>query len=128
MPVQVLLVDDCDFLRTAIAGLLMTDGSITVVGQAANGAEGLELVNLLQPQVIVTDLEMPVMDGAEFIARQLQIRYLPIIIFSAVNQNSPLAVRARQAGAVAHLRKPLAIAEVVAQQSLLKAEILAQHR
>lgn len=117
-------MDDSSFLRAAIAGLLSQDGRILITGCAANGVEGLALIASQCPDVVVTDLEMPVMDGAEFIARQLLKLYLPMIIFSAVRFDSPLAARARAAGAYACVAKPLKMDELPAQQQLLKDKIL----
>lgn len=94
-----------------------------MVGQASNGQEALQLVESLKPDVVVTDLEMPVMDGAEFIAQQLQRRFLPMIVFSAVRYDSPLSIRARKSGAVAHVVKPTAMGDVQEQQRLLRDQI-----
>lgn len=122
---RVLLVDDCRFLRAAVTGLLSGDERIQIVGTAENGQEALLRVEEFQPDVVVTDLEMPVMDGAEFITRQLERRRLPIIVFSAALPDNPLALQARQAGVADFLSKPLQMAEVSVQKDVLRASILA---
>ena len=127
-PVRVLLVDDCRFLRTALSGLLESDHRIQVVATAENGQQALLYVEQFRPDVVVTDLEMPVMDGAEFVSLQMGRRRLPIIVFSAVAPESPLAMAARQAGASQFLCKPRQIADVGAQQESLKSSILAASR
>src|SRR5690606_37808875 len=63
MPVRVLIVDDSAFMRRAISRVLGADADIRVVGQAANGEEGVAKVKELRPDVVVLDLEMPVLDG-----------------------------------------------------------------
>ncbi|MBN9416895.1 MAG: response regulator [Candidatus Eremiobacteraeota bacterium] len=126
-PVRVLLVDDCRFLRTALTGLLGSDHRIQVVAAAENGQQALLYVEQFRPDVVVTDLEMPVMDGAEFVSQQMGRRRIPIIVFSAVAPESPLALRARQAGATHFLCKPRQMADVGAQQESLKSSILAAY-
>lgn len=64
-PIRVLLVDDQGLFRGAIASVLDRQADMTVVGEAANGLEALEQAHTLQPDVIVMDVEMPVMDGVE---------------------------------------------------------------
>lgn len=64
-PIRVLLVDDQGLFRGAVAGVLDRQPDMTVVGEAANGLEALEAAHELQPDVIVMDVEMPVMDGVE---------------------------------------------------------------
>ena len=64
-----MLADDHSIVRRGLASLLSTEPDIEVVGEAANGREAVELVDRLQPDVILMDLEMPEMDGIEAIPR-----------------------------------------------------------
>ena len=64
-PIKTLLVDDQVLFREAISTLLSLDSSIEIVGEASNGVEALQLAAKSQPQVILMDLRMPVMDGVE---------------------------------------------------------------
>lgn len=122
--IKVLLVEDCPSLRTAVAALLSQDDRIEIVGVAQDGAQALQLVEDLSPDVIVTDLEMPNMHGADFVVQQMSRRAIPIIVFSALEMNDPLAELAMMGGAVDFLRKPIKIEEVLSQQQLLHAKIL----
>ena len=61
--VKVLIVDDSCFFRRVLSNLLEADPSISVVGQASNGLEAIELFQQLNPDVITMDIEMPKMDG-----------------------------------------------------------------
>ena len=64
-PIKTLLVDDQVLFREAISTLLSLDSSIEIVGEAGNGVEALQLAAKSQPQVILMDLRMPMMDGVE---------------------------------------------------------------
>jgi DNA-binding NarL/FixJ family response regulator len=63
--IRVLLADDHPIVRQGLAGLLRTDPSFDVVGEAATGAEALDLAHTLRPQVVVMDVSMPVMNGID---------------------------------------------------------------
>ena len=64
-PTRVLLVDDTALFRRAIATLVDAQPDLEVVGQADNGLEGVEQARRLQPDLVVMDMEMPVMTGIE---------------------------------------------------------------
>ena len=65
MSIRVLLVDDQQLVRTGFRMILADEGGIEVAGEAANGRQAIEMATALQPDVIVMDLRMPVMDGLE---------------------------------------------------------------
>jgi DNA-binding NarL/FixJ family response regulator len=64
-PLRVLLVDDHPLVRGGFAMILGVEGDIDVVGEAGNGAEAIERARTLRPDVILMDVQMPVMDGIE---------------------------------------------------------------
>lgn len=64
-PIRILLVDDRDLIRTAIAELIRAQDGLEVVGEAENGLEAVEKARALNPDVVVMDIEMPVMDGVQ---------------------------------------------------------------
>jgi DNA-binding NarL/FixJ family response regulator len=71
-PIRVLVVDDHDMLRTSLVYALDGYDGLRVVGEAANGEEAVRLCGLLQPDVVLLDLMMPVMNGvaaSQIIAR-----------------------------------------------------------
>jgi NarL family two-component system response regulator LiaR len=70
-PIQVLIVDDHAMVRKGIQALLNEYEDIEVIGEAANGLKAIELVDRLNPDVILIDLAMPVMDGIEAIKKIL---------------------------------------------------------
>jgi DNA-binding NarL/FixJ family response regulator len=61
--IRLLLVDDQDLIRRGMRALLKSDADLQVVGEAANGQEAIALVETLQPDVVLMDVRMPVMDG-----------------------------------------------------------------
>lgn len=65
----VVLVDDAEDLRVLVSRLLDRDGRFQVVGEAGDGAEGIDVVGRTVPDVVLLDLAMPVMDGLEALPR-----------------------------------------------------------
>jgi DNA-binding NarL/FixJ family response regulator len=100
----VLLVDDEPRLRGQL-GAVLGDYGITVLGEAGNGREGVELARRLRPDVVLMDLRMPELDGIA--ATRLLSELLPataVVVLSAYDD--PALVReAREAGASAYLVK-----------------------
>ena len=72
-PIRILIVDDHAILREGIRSLLERQEGIEVVGEAANGEEALERAALLEPDVVLMDVAMPVMDGLEATRRLLSV-------------------------------------------------------
>jgi two-component system, chemotaxis family, protein-glutamate methylesterase/glutaminase len=86
--VRLLLVDDSALVRDLLfRSISAFDSSIEVVGVAVNGRDGLEKLAALKPDVVVTDMDMPVMNGLEFIRQAMMQRPLPIIVLSSWTQN-----------------------------------------
>jgi DNA-binding NarL/FixJ family response regulator len=63
--INVLIVDDHELFRTALARLMKTFGKLNVVGEAANGKEALEFLKKNKVDVVLLDIEMPIMNGLE---------------------------------------------------------------
>lgn len=77
--VRVVIADDHAIMRVGIRNILSRSSEICVVGEASNGAEAIDLVNELNPDVLILDMEMPIMDGVE-VARRLQASNSPVRI------------------------------------------------
>ncbi len=65
METRILLVDDHEIVRHGLCSLLAKEDNLTVVGQAADGLEAIELVDQLDPDLIIMDMSMPNMNGIE---------------------------------------------------------------
>src|SRR5689334_12873178 len=107
---RVVVVDDSAYVRKAIRQMLSRSPFIEVVGTARDGAEALELVEELRPDVVTCDLNMPEMDGVAFVKAQMARRPVPIIIISIANQAGEQVLAALDAGALDFVQKPTALA------------------
>ena len=104
---RVLLVEDAPFLRYAFGRLLRMHGF--EVMEANDGREALECISAFRPELVVTDLMMPVMDGVELIERiraDPETATLPVVAITA-DATEQTERKARKAGAVAILTKPI---------------------
>jgi two-component system, chemotaxis family, protein-glutamate methylesterase/glutaminase len=108
--VRVLIVDDSAYVRKVVAQMLSRSPAIEVVGTARNGADALEMVEELRPDVVTCDLNMPVLDGIGFVTAQMRRRPLPIIIISIAAGAGAQVLAALDAGAVDFVQKPTALA------------------
>ena len=110
---RVLIVDDVPRVRRELRTVLPLAGDIEIVGEAANGSEAIYLSESLQPDVIVMDLEMPVMDGVEA-TRQIKSKwpYCRVVILT-IHDNKEEQKRAAQVGADFFLVKGAPIKDLV---------------
>jgi len=106
MSVRVLVVDDSGFFRKRVCEILNSVPEIEVVGTAANGREGIELVEKLKPDVVTMDYEMPVMDGVTAVRNIMASNPTPILMFSSLTyEGARVTLDALEAGAVDFLPK-----------------------
>ena len=105
--VRVLLVDDQPLFRTAISSLINAQDDFTVVGEAENGLIAVERAHELKPDLIVMDVEMPVMDGVE--ATRLLTEQMPAIkiVMLTVSDSEEHLFDAVRNGASGYLLKDL---------------------
>jgi DNA-binding NarL/FixJ family response regulator len=112
VPIRVLLCDDVEAFRALMRVSLSEDPGIEVVGEACNGEEGVAQVRDLQPDVVLLDLAMPVLDGLEAIPRMR--RFAPRARVVAFSGFEAVRMRARviAEGADAYLEKGVDLSEV----------------
>jgi DNA-binding NarL/FixJ family response regulator len=111
---RLLLADDEDNLRVSLKRVLEARG-MEVVGEAANGAEVLELCKHVDADVVLTDLRMPVMDGIEATRQISSLGPIPLVIILSAYSDPSLQEEARVAGASGWLLKGT-IARVLCEQ------------
>ncbi|MEX2660086.1 MAG: chemotaxis protein CheB [Acidimicrobiales bacterium] len=107
-PLRVLVVDDSPTARTLLSEILSADTSLSVVGQAADGVEAIELTKRLRPSIVVMDINMPGMDGFEATKRIMIEQPTPIVIVTAAYDSGEveISLQAVRAGALTATRKP----------------------
>jgi DNA-binding NarL/FixJ family response regulator len=111
--IRVLVVDDHAILRDGIRSLLERQAGITVVGEASNGREALDRVSELQPDIVLMDVAMPVMDGLEA-TRQIKKSFpLVRVLILTQHDNREYIGPVLQAGAVGYVLKRSGAREVV---------------
>ena len=106
--IKVLVVEDSPVVREFLVHVLSSDAEMEVIGTACDGAEALEAVERLKPDVITMDLHMPRMDGFEATRRIMETHPVPIVIVSGSSTAKEVATafHAVEAGALAVVRRP----------------------
>ncbi len=126
-PIRVLLVDDSATIRSLLATTLGADADLRVVGAAVNGRMGVDMVAADPPDIVLLDVEMPVMDGLMALReiRRIQPR-LPVLMFSSLTERGAKAtLDALLAGANDYAAKPAGLdaGEVAAR---IRTEVIAK--
>jgi two-component system response regulator DesR len=112
IPIRVLIAEDQTMLRGALAALLNLESDITVIAQAANGREALKLACENDPDIVVTDIEMPERSGLELAADlKLAASKARVIILTTFARPGYLR-RALDAGARGYLLKERPVSEL----------------
>jgi DNA-binding NarL/FixJ family response regulator len=111
--IRVVLADDHALVREATAELLERSGGIQVVGQAADGAEALQLVRARRPDVLLLDLAMPGIDGLEVARRAREVSPGTRIVALTAHEEQPYVLAMLEAGASGYLSKASRGQEVV---------------
>ena len=106
-PVRVLVVDDSATMRSLISAALSDDPGIEVIGQAADPLEARAAIKALNPDVMTLDVEMPKMDGLEFLDKVMRLRPFPVVMVSTLTARGASAtIRAMELGAIDCIGKP----------------------
>ncbi|MGH8742092.1 MAG: response regulator, partial [Burkholderiales bacterium] len=84
---RVLIVDDSALVRALLAEIVAAEPDMEVAGVARDPVEARSLVRELSPDVITLDVEMPRMNGLEFLERLMRLRPTPVVMISSVTQS-----------------------------------------
>ncbi len=104
---RVMIVEDAAMMRLVIKNMLSDDPYLRVVGFAANGQEALDRLDQVRPDLILLDIEMPEMDGLEFLRHaRLKSEARVVVLTSVAPTGSSKAMRAHALGADAVISKP----------------------
>lgn len=106
--IKVLIVDDSPTQREYLTEMIAEDLGMVVVGRATNGAEAVQQVQKLKPDVVSMDVNMPVMNGFDAVREIMRVQPTPVVMVSASLEKSEVdvAFNAIQAGALAVIKKP----------------------
>jgi len=105
MPVEILIVDDHAVVRAGIRMLIESDPQLLIVGECENGKEAVEQVNKLQPDVVLMDVTMPVMDGVEATRVIKKSKNPPPILALTIHEGPDYFFQMLQAGASGYVPK-----------------------
>lgn len=104
-PIRVLVVDDHPLLRQGLRYLVSALGDFKIVGEAADGERACELVQLLQPHLVLMDIAMPKMNGIDATRWIKTTRPHVTIIGLSIDHSMTVAKHMKAAGATAYLTK-----------------------
>ena len=110
-PIRVLVVDDSAFMRAALTRMIDSESGCQVVATASSGADALEKMPILDPDVVTLDVEMPGLDGLATLRRIMRQFPRPVIMVSAVTEkDAEITFNALSAGAFDYVPKQLSAA------------------
>ena len=112
-PISVLIADDHQLFAEALEAILLTDARITVAGHARDGRQAVELTEQLEPDVVLMDIAMPVMDGIEATEAIRGGRSGTRVLMLTGSNATQDVDRARRAGAAGYVTKDRIAAELI---------------
>jgi two-component system, chemotaxis family, protein-glutamate methylesterase/glutaminase len=105
--ITVVVVDDSALVRSLLTEIINRQPDMICVGAAADPLVAREMIRETNPDVITLDVEMPRMDGLEFLSRLMRLRPMPVIMVSTLTeQGADITLRALEMGAVDYVAKP----------------------
>jgi two-component system, chemotaxis family, protein-glutamate methylesterase/glutaminase len=104
---RVVVVDDSALVRSLLGEIINRQADMVCVGAAADPLVAREMIRELNPDVITLDVEMPRMDGIEFLSRLMRLRPMPVVMVSTLTERgAEVTLRALELGAVDFVAKP----------------------
>jgi len=106
-PIKVVVIDDSALIRKLLTEVINRAPDMTVVGAAPNPLIAREMIRSLDPDVLTLDVEMPQMDGLDFLERLMRLHPMPVVMVSTLTERgSEVTMRALELGAVDFVTKP----------------------
>ena len=107
MTIKVLIVDDSALIRSVMSEIIASQPDMEVVGVAPDPLVARELIKQTNPDVLTLDVEMPKMDGLDFLEKLMRLRPMPVVMVSSLTERgSEITMRALELGAVDFVTKP----------------------
>lgn len=130
MTIRILLVDDHTLFRSGLKALLSRQDDFEIVGEASDGLEGVKLAEQLKPDLVLLDLDMPVMNGTEALAQMLAGNRELLVVMLTVSEDAEDLKEAFVLGARGYLVKNIdadylvnSVRQVVAGESVMSPEM-----
>ncbi|MCA0448725.1 MAG: chemotaxis response regulator protein-glutamate methylesterase [Proteobacteria bacterium] len=106
-PARVLIIDDSALVRELLTGIISSDPRLTVVGTAPDPIIARDKIKALSPDVLTLDVEMPRMNGIEFLEKIMRLRPMPVVMISTLTrEGADTTLRALELGAFDYVAKP----------------------
>jgi two-component system chemotaxis response regulator CheB len=107
MPIKVLIIDDSALIRSLLTELINSQPDMSVVGTAPDPYIARERIKALNPDVLTLDVEMPRMDGLDFLEKLMRLHPMPVVMVSSLTEkSSDITMRALELGAFDYVTKP----------------------
>ncbi|HWJ93926.1 MAG TPA: response regulator, partial [Telluria sp.] len=107
MTIKVLIVDDSALIRSVMSEIVNSQPDMEVVATAPDPLVARELIKQHNPDVLTLDVEMPKMDGLDFLEKLMRLRPMPVLMVSSLTERgSEITMRALELGAVDFVTKP----------------------
>lgn len=105
--IRVLVVDDSALIRSLLTDIINRCTDMTCIGAAADPLQAREMIRTLNPDVITLDVEMPKMDGIDFLGKLMRLRPMPVVMVSTLTERgAEVTMKALELGAVDFVAKP----------------------
>lgn len=105
--IRVLVIDDSALIRKILTEIINSHSDMEVIGAAPDPIVAREMIRELNPDVLTLDVEMPKMDGLDFLERLMRLRPMPVVMISTLTEKgSDITFRALELGAVDYISKP----------------------
>jgi two-component system chemotaxis response regulator CheB len=105
--IKVLIVDDSALIRNVLTRIINAQIDMTAVGAAPDALVARDMIKALNPDVITLDIEMPKMDGLEFLEKLMKVRPMPVVMVSTMTERgADVTLRSLELGAVDFVTKP----------------------
>ncbi|MDP1596451.1 MAG: chemotaxis response regulator protein-glutamate methylesterase [Methylotenera sp.] len=107
MKIKVLVIDDSALIRSLLTEIINSQSDMVVVGAAPDPLVAREMIKHLNPDVLTLDVEMPKMDGLDFLEKLMRLRPMPVVMVSTLTERgSEITMRALELGAIDFVTKP----------------------
>ncbi|UAB73277.1 chemotaxis response regulator protein-glutamate methylesterase [Vibrio sp. SCSIO 43132] len=123
---KVMIVDDSPVFRALLTEIVESDPQLTVVATAENPYEARDLIKQHNPDVLTLDIEMPKMNGVQFLKNLMRLRPMPVVMISTLTQHgADITLEALEIGAVDYFPKPAVenTAEMIHYKQMVNAKI-----